>query len=66
MEQRVIMSNNEPNLDRRLMMFEKLKTQVQRASVRYIEILIEKTKKKISEKISANTQMDYYDYVEIE
>ena len=50
MEQRVIMSNNEPNLDRRLMMFEKLKTQVQRASVRYIEILIEKTKKKISEK----------------
>ncbi len=49
MNERVDMCNSEKNLTRRLYMFERLKTQVAKASVPYINFLIMKTKKKIED-----------------
>lgn len=46
--ERLILCNQESDLSRRLLMLEKLKTQVQKASVPYIDLLINKTKNKIA------------------
>ncbi len=47
MNERLVMCNTEVNLTRRLAMFERLRNQVERASVPYIDFMITKTKRKI-------------------
>lgn len=49
MQERLALCNAEGNLYRRLAMFEKLKTQVERASVAYIDFMIQKTNNKMRE-----------------
>lgn len=47
MQERLLLCAKEENLTRRLAMFERLKNQVERASVPYINFMIEKTKRKM-------------------
>jgi|HubBroStandDraft_5_1064220.scaffolds.fasta_scaffold00573_10 hypothetical protein len=47
MQERLVMCMKEENLNRRLAMFERLKTQVERASVPYINLMINKTRGKM-------------------
>lgn len=48
MHERLEMCSNETNLERRIAMFERLRDQVERASIPYIDFLIRKTKAKIN------------------
>ncbi len=48
MQERLVLCSAETNLNRRLAMFERLRSQVERASVPYIERLINKTHDKLS------------------
>ncbi len=47
MQERLVMCMQEDNLHRRLAMFERLKNQVERASVPYINLMINKTRGKM-------------------
>lgn len=47
MNDRIVLCNAEVNLSRRLAMFERLRNQVERASVPYIDFMINKTKRKM-------------------
>jgi hypothetical protein len=47
MQERLVMCMKEENLHRRLAMFERLKTQVERASIPYINLMINKTRGKM-------------------
>lgn len=47
MNERLVLCNAETNLHRRLAMFERLKMQVEGASVPYIDFMINKTKRKM-------------------
>jgi hypothetical protein len=49
MQERLVLCNAEMDFNRRLAMFQRLKVQVERASIPYIQFLIDKTHKKIAD-----------------